>query len=42
MQPHDLGILNPWLRNIRDVYRLHMEELSAIKDEERAIGASWS
>ena len=23
MQSADLGILNPWLRNIRDVYRLH-------------------
>ncbi len=33
MQPKDLGILNPWLRNIRDVYRLHMDELNAIKDE---------
>lgn len=34
MQPADLGILNPWLRNIRDVYRIHQEELDAIKDEE--------
>ncbi|HWB64785.1 MAG TPA: carbonic anhydrase [Chitinophagales bacterium] len=33
MTPVDLGILNPWLRNIRDVYRLHNDELSAIKDE---------
>lgn len=33
MQPKDLGILNPWLRNIRDVYRLHQQELSAIEDE---------
>lgn len=32
MQPKDLGILNPWLRNIRDVYRLHAEELDAISD----------
>lgn len=34
MQSEDLGILNPWLRNIRDVYRLHHEELDAIEDEE--------
>lgn len=34
MQSEDLGILNPWLRNIRDVYRLHREELNGIKDEE--------
>jgi len=33
MQPKDLGILNPWLRNIRDVYRLHKTELNAIADE---------
>lgn len=33
MQPADMGILNPWLRNIRDVYRLHKDELNAIEDE---------
>ena len=33
MQSNDMGILNPWLRNIRDVYRLHKTELNAIKDE---------
>lgn len=33
MQPADMGILNPWLRNIRDVYRLHKDELNAIADE---------
>lgn len=33
MQPKDLGLLNPWLRNIRDVYRLHKDELTAITDE---------
>ena len=35
MQSADLGILNPWLRNIRDVYHIHKEELSAIKDEDK-------
>lgn len=34
MTPKDLGLLNPWLRNIRDVYRLHETELDAIADEE--------
>lgn len=34
MTSQDLGILNPWLRNIRDVYRLHQDELDAIADEE--------
>lgn len=33
MQAQDLGVLNPWLRNIRDVYRLHQKELDAIADD---------
>jgi carbonic anhydrase len=33
MQPQDLGILNPWLRNIRDVYRMHKDDLNKIEDE---------
>jgi carbonic anhydrase len=33
MQSADMGILNPWLRNIRDVYRIHRHELDAIADE---------
>ncbi len=32
MQPADMGLLNPWLRNIRDVYRLHKDELNGIAD----------
>lgn len=34
MKPQDLGLLNPWLRNIRDVYRLHEKELNAISDNQ--------
>lgn len=34
MIPKNMGILNPWLRNIRDVYRLHQAELDGIKDEQ--------
>ncbi len=30
MTPADLGLLNPWLRTIRDVYRTHQTELDAI------------
>ncbi len=35
MQSADLGVLNPWLRNIRDVYRIHKKELDGITDEEK-------
>ena len=34
MIPEDLGLLNPWLRNIRDVYRLHKIELDSIVSEQ--------
>jgi carbonic anhydrase len=34
MQSEDLGILNPWLRNIRDVYRLHKPELDSLANDE--------
>jgi carbonic anhydrase len=33
MEPKDLGLLNPWLRTIRDVYRMHAAELDAIADQ---------
>ncbi len=35
MQSQDLGILNPWLRNIRDVYRMHKDELNSIQDDDQ-------
>lgn len=35
MQSADLGVLNGWLRNIRDVYRMHRDELNTIEDEEK-------
>jgi carbonic anhydrase len=35
LHPQDMGILNPWLRGVRDVYRLHKEELTAITDEQK-------
>ena len=34
MLPQDMGIINPWLRHIRDVFRLHRDELVAVRDEE--------
>ena len=35
MQSADLGVLNGWLRNIRDVYRMHHDELNAIECEDK-------
>ncbi|QNK77016.1 carbonic anhydrase [Winogradskyella sp. PAMC22761] len=35
MESADLGVLNGWLRNIRDVYRMHKDELNAIECEEK-------
>ena len=35
MTPADMGILNPWLRNIRDVYRLHQAELDGIDENSK-------
>lgn len=33
---HDFKyVLNMWLRNIKDVYRIHRDELDAIKDDEQ-------
>lgn len=34
MESTDLGILNPWLRNIRDVYRIHKQELNSIENDD--------
>jgi len=34
LESKDLGILNPWLRTIRDVYRLHSRELHSIADDD--------
>lgn len=31
----DIGVLNYWLANIREVHRLHRAELSSIEDAER-------
>lgn len=36
MTNHDYkNLLNMWLQNIKDIYRLHREELAAISDEEQ-------
>lgn len=33
MTQTSLGLINKWLRNIKDVYRLHRDEINAIEDE---------
>ena len=33
MTQKSLGIINKWLRNIKDVYRYHREEIDTIQDE---------
>ncbi|MCX6317195.1 MAG: carbonic anhydrase [Bacteroidetes bacterium] len=33
MTNHNFGIINKWLRNIKDVYRFHREEIDSIQDE---------
>lgn len=35
MTPSDLGLLNPWLRTIRDVYRIYQKELDSIECEHK-------
>jgi len=37
MTKHNFGIINKWLRNIKDVYRFHREEVDAIIDEEKRV-----
>ncbi len=34
MSHSNYGIINKWIRNIKDVYRLHRDELNALKNEE--------
>lgn len=34
---HSLGIINKWLRNIKDVYRYHREEIDAFETEDQQL-----
>jgi carbonic anhydrase len=33
MHGRSIGLIDNWIRNIKDVYRFHKEELDSIKDE---------
>jgi carbonic anhydrase len=35
MTQTSLGLINKWLRNIKDVYRIHRNEINAIEDEDK-------
>lgn len=37
MTNHNLGIINKWLRNIKDVYRIHRKEIDAIETEDTRV-----
>lgn len=34
---HSFGIINKWLRNIKDVYRIHKEEFENLESEEEIV-----
>jgi carbonic anhydrase len=34
---HSFGIINKWLRNIKDVYRIHKEEFENLQSEEEVV-----
>ncbi|MDX2303967.1 MAG: carbonate dehydratase [Microscillaceae bacterium] len=37
MSQQELGLINQWLRNIKDVYRFHRTELEMIEDEDAQV-----
>ncbi|MBX2903886.1 MAG: carbonic anhydrase [Chitinophagales bacterium] len=37
MSRQNFGIINKWIRNIKDVYRIHRNEINAIADEELRV-----
>lgn len=37
MTRHSVGLINKWLRNIKDVYRYHRDEIDSIKDEKLRV-----
>ena len=37
MTNHSFGIINKWLRNIKDVYRFHREEVDGLTNEKERV-----
>jgi len=37
MTQHNFGIINKWIRSIKDVHRIHQEEVDKINDEESRL-----
>ena len=37
MGQHHFGIINHWLKNIKDVYRLHRDEIDALPNEDERV-----
>ena len=37
MTQHHFGIINHWLKNIKDIYRLHREEVDALPTEAERV-----
>ncbi len=37
MTQHNLGIINKWLRNIKDVYRIHRDEIDAMDNYDKRV-----
>ena len=37
MTQHNLGIINKWLRNIKDVYRIHRDEIESLGDYDKKV-----
>ena len=37
MNQHHYGIINHWLKNIKDIYRLHREEVDSLPTEEERV-----
>lgn len=37
LENHSLGIINKWLRNIKDVYRFHQQEIDQLKSNDEKV-----